>query len=331
MDQHADHNHQDDQRRDLIELHPPCRAMPDAFVKPPNFVRTCYRNRMFSLEPHSPQDRPARIAIVSSALALVLAGCDASAPEPTPANVQLEAPVRPPAPLSPAPPPRLSRADFIDAARQATSQYTAAEKPAATDPLVGRTFSIKIAFGCSGPTPLAGEHVSGVAGWSWGDEGKTIVLNMTPGDWAGSALIAGSADAPDWEAVEGFWIPRPWMESERCPTVQGDPLQTANIGAAPQTLGLAAIFEAGGSRIGRRNGRAYMFTIRPEGEAPLKPPPQGYRLILAGRIASYPNGRAIRCGAPGPDQRPVCVVATKLDRVAFEEADGTMLSEWRPG
>ncbi|GLI98975.1 hypothetical protein Sbs19_27930 [Sphingobium sp. BS19] len=154
---------------------------------------------------------------------------------------------------------------------------------------------------------------------------------MVPGDWARSALIAEGADAPDWEAVEGFWIPRPWLASESCPNVRSDPLQTAKADAAPQTVGLAAIFEAGGSRIGRRNGRAYTFTVRPEGDVPLKPPAQGYRLVLEGRIASYPNNRAIRCRAAGPDQRPVCVVAAKLDRVAFETPEGKMLSEWRPG
>lgn len=285
---------------------------------------------MFSPELYPPQTSRLHEAIAALALILLLAGCKAPAPEPEPANVQIEAP-RPTPIREPAPPVRLSRADLIDAVSEAASQYAGGEKPAASDPLVGRTFSIKIAFGCAGPVPALDGDSSGIAAWSWGDEGKTIVLNMTPGDWARSALIAGSADAPDWEAVEGFWVPRPWMMSDGCPKVQGDPLQTANLSAAPQTVGLAAVFEAGGSRIGRRNGRAYTFTVRPSDNAPLKPPMQGYRLILEGRTASYPDGRAIRCRAAGPNQRPVCVVATKLDRVAFEEADGKILSEWRPG
>lgn len=170
-----------------------------------------------------------------------------------------------------------------------------------------------------------------MARWTPGPDGKTIELRMTPGDWAGSALIAAGTDAPAWEAVEGFWIPRPWLDSESCPVVKGDPLQTVELSAAPQTLGLAAIFEEGGSRIGRRNGRAYTFTVRAKGETPLPTPRQGYRMALEGRIASFPDGRAIRCRAPGPDQRPVCVVAAKLDRVAFEDAEGETLSEWRPG
>lgn len=283
-------------------------------------------------EPNPTKHRLACKVIVASGLALVLTGCEQQAPEPS-TNLQTEAPPQPTPRSLPAPVPVLLRGDIVSAAGRAASAYSGGETQEGTDPLVGRTFSIKIAFGCSGATPASPDvdEPSGLASWAWGSEGKTIELKMNPGDWTGSALIVGSADAPAWEAVEGFWVPRPWLASESCPNVRGDPLHTANAGAAPQTLGLAAIFEAGGSRIGRRNGRAYRFTIRPEGDVPLKPPAQGYRLVLEGRIASYPDGRAIRCRAAGPDQRPVCVVATKLDRVAFEEPEGKMLSEWRPG
>lgn len=233
----------------------------------------------------------------------------------------------------PAPVPDLSRSDIVAAAAKAASDYAEGAQPEGKDPLVGRIFAVRIPFGCSGPAPPVAQEgdLAGLANWTPGPEGKTIELRMTPDEWAGSALIAGDAEAPTWEAVEGFWIARPWLASEGCPAVKGDPLQTSDAGAAPQTLGLAAVFEKGGSRIGRRNGRAYSFTIRAEGEAPLAPPRQGYRLVLAGRIASFPDGRAIRCRASGPDQRPVCVIAATLDRVAFEDAEGGKLSEWRPG
>ncbi len=273
-----------------------------------------------------------RKASAVALLALVLAGCEQETSK-APDSVASEAPERPAPKTLPTAVPVLARGDLISAAGRAASDYVGGAERPSPDPLVGRTFSIKIAFGCSGPASGSPEtsEAPGLASWSWGSEEKAIELRMAPGDWAGSALIAGSADAPDWEAVEGFWIPRPWLLSESCPTVRGDPLQTANAGAAPQTLGLAAVFETGGSRIGRRNGRAYTFTIRPDGDTPVQAPAQGYRLVLAGRVASFPDGRAIRCRATGPDQRPVCVVATNLDRVAFEGADGKMLSEWRPG
>ena len=65
-----------------------------------------------------------------------------------------------------------------------------------------------------------------------------------------------------------------------------------------------------------------------------QPPPAptgGYRLILEGRMSAFADGRAIRCRASSPDQRPVCIGAVQLDRVAFEDAGGAVLSEWRPG
>lgn len=297
----------------------------------PLFFETCYRRTMLFHEPSPPAVRLVQNIIALSLVGLTMSGCERQAPDPAPENVQAEAA---PEPRSvPAPLPLLTRADLISAAGQAASNYAGGSRQSGSDPLVGRTFSVKIAFGCSGPTLSSpeGDYASGLAGWSWGTEGKTIELKMTPGDWTGSALIAGGADAPDWEAVEGFWLPRPWLATEGCPTVRRDPLQTANVGAAPQTVGLAAIFEAGGSRVGRRNGRAYTVTIRPESDVPVQPSASGYRLILEGRIGSYPDARAIRCRATGPDHRPVCVVAAKLDRVAFEMPDGKMLSEWRSG
>ena len=290
---------------------------------------------MYCQQSHSPEHRRAFELILASLLAVTLAGCKQQASEAA-NDVQTETP-SPVGPSLPAPIPVLSRGDLINAANLAASAYAAGENSAGTDPLVGRTFSVKVAFGCSGPAleapatgPVTGD-ASGLASWSLENEGETIELQMTPGEWAVSALMAGSPEAPNWEAVDGFWITRPWMSADPCPSVAGDPVQAADRRADPQTLGLAAIFETDGSRIGRRNGRAYTFTLRAKDDTPLQPPANGYRLVLEGRVASFPDGRAIRCRATGPDQRPVCVAATRLDRVAFEGAEGNLLSEWRPG
>ena len=48
-------------------------------------------------------------------------------------------------------------------------------------------------------------------------------------------------------------------------------------------------------------------------------------------MAAFADGRAVRCRAAGPDQRPICIGAVQLDRVAFEDAQGAVLSEWRGG
>lgn len=271
-----------------------------------------------------------------SLAALALAGCNRDAPENAAANVQAEAPptVRvPAAPVALAPPPALTRGDLVRAAGGAASAYAEGEAPSSADPLVGRSFAVRLPFGCNGPVPAdaAADEGDGLPTWSWGPERKTIQLTMTPSDWAGSAMLSQAGTSDQWEAVEGFWVPHPWLLSEGCPAVQGDPLQTGVPPASPQTVGLAAMFEQGGSRLGRRNGRPYEHTIRAKGDAPLAPPEDGFRMLLEGRIASFPNSRAIACRASGPNQRPICIVAIQLDRVAYEDAGGSVLSEWRPG
>jgi len=276
-----------------------------------------------------------RMAITLFAISLATAACDTTPSNGTDANLQnavVVAPLPVRTPVVPAPLPNLGRSDLVAAAEAAASAYALAQASEGTDPLVGRSFAIRVPFGCSGATvdpAVAGDN-AGLAGWTWGPDRKTIEISMTPGDWLNSALIAGGQAPTGWEAVEGFWVPRPWLTSDACPKVRRDPLQPATS-ASGQTLGIAAVFETDGSRIGRRNGRAYAFTVRAEGDAELTPPTDGYRMLLAGRIVAFPDGRATRCRASGPDDRPVCVIATTLDRVAFEDAGGKMLSEWRPG
>lgn len=264
---------------------------------------------------------------------LLLAGLAACTPddrEPAPANSQAPAPPAPPAREPPAPL-ALSRADLIVAAAQAASTYAAGTEPPAADPLVDRTFRVQLPFGCDGPTPLAEAAVTaGLAQWRPGLEGKTITLDLTPADWTGSAWLGGG-EGGQWEAIEGYWLARPWLVPDGCPKLRADPLATGPRTPAAQTLGLAAVYEAGGSRVGRRKGRAYSFVIRGTDGTPVVAPAGGYRLRLEGRIGTFAGGRAVRCRADGLDQRPVCVVAIRLDRVAFEDAEGNVLSDWRTG
>jgi hypothetical protein len=272
--------------------------------------------------------RPVAV-LTTVAAALLLAQCDRNRPEPIDAEPVAADPV--PVPGVPALT-TLNRADLLAATSRAASAYAAGEQMEGTDALVGRQFSIRIPFGCNGPRPTQAEAAGdGLARWSWGPENQTIQLSLTPGDWLNTALIAGTSES-DWEAVEGFWVPRPWLTAGDCSTVRADPLQSGAGAPSPQTVGLAAVFGADDSRVGRRNGRAYAFTIRPTGDTPLAAPTRGYRVVLEGRLAGFPDGRAIRCRASNPDQRPVCIAAMRLDRVGFTNADGSvLLSEWRPG
>ena len=285
------------------------------------------------------------LAVASVASGLALAGCDAGAPPPP---APPAAPVTLPPPALPRPPPPLGRAELLDALDEAASAFAAGSPGPATD-VAGRRFTIRQAFGCS--PPAAGEPTGGLddgqARLLRRPGGDTLELNLRPADWIAAPMIAGAGAA--WEAVEGFWLPWPWMRADGCPTLApAEPPQpapapaaapakapvaatpvTAPVATPPQTAGLAAVFAHGSSRLAQRDGRAFRHVIR--GEAAAQPPAGGYRLVLEGRFAAFPDGRAIRCAAPGPQARPVCVAAAEIDRIAFETAEGELLSEWRRG
>tara|TARA_R110002167_G_scaffold56272_1_gene159784 strand:+ start:785 stop:1654 length:870 start_codon:yes stop_codon:yes gene_type:complete len=273
-------------------------------------------------------------ALLVAATSLFLSQCDRK--EPAPAEPVVETPDTPavaPPPVLPVATPPLNRGDLLTATARAASAYAAGETPSGSDPLVGRPFAIRMAFGCGGPTnaPAESTTADGLARATWGPDHKSIRLSLTPGAWADSALIAGAGAEAAWEAVEGFWAPRPWLLTDACPGMGRDPLQGGAVAPASQTVGLAAVFATGGSRLAQRNGRAYRYTVRAEGDQPLTAPEGGYRVVLEGRVVGFPGGRAIRCRASGPDQRPVCIAAVQLDRVAFETAAGAALGEWRKG
>lgn len=274
--------------------------------------------------------RPFRRVLVPVALAAIipqLASCDRDELSPDDPAPEAATPTPAPTPLQPTAP--LSRADLLAAVSRAASAYAAGQIADGVDPLVGRHFAIRTPFGCAGPAPATGVE-DGVAAWSWGPDQKTIQLSLTPGGWLNTALIAGAGDG-DWESVEGVWLPRPWLATDACPSIRTDALQSGQPAPSPQTVGLAAISEKTDSRAGRRNGRAYTFTIRGEDDRAPSAPVDGYRTLLEGRVAAFPGGRAVRCRASSPDQRPVCIVAIRLDRVAFTEASGNVLTEWRAG
>lgn len=261
------------------------------------------------------------------ALLLLACGPKETAPPPPPPKIE---PPPPEIPKIIAPPPSLSRADLLAAATTAASAYASGVAAEGTDPLAGRSFTIRTPFGCNPDAKPA----PGLAGRTLRAKGRAAELSLTPADWSGSPLVAAAVEAKVWDAVEGYWIDRPWLQSDHCPPAAARAADVDDAEAAPapspQTLGLAAVFEPEGSRFGRRNGRAYSFTVRSEGEAPPPIPARGYRLVLEGRFAAFPDGRSIHCRAETPDRRPLCIAAAQLDRVAFEDADtGSVISEWR--
>ena len=266
--------------------------------------------------------------VAAVALGLMVSGCPRNAEEPAPPAQPIETPTIPqiPTPAATA----LTRANLLDAARRAGSDYASGTAPEGVDALVGRTFSIVNPVGCSGPAAgLPAEAADGLARVAWNGDRTVIQFSLAPGNWTDSALITGANG--NWEEVEGIWLTRPWLETEACPVVRSDPLQSAAAAPTGQTVGLAIVHSQEGSRLDRRNGRAYAHALRGENEAPAQWPEGGLRLRLEGRVVGFPGGQAFRCRAAGPDAAPVCVAAVQLDRVALESPSGEALSEWRGG
>ena len=173
----------------------------------------------------------------------------------------------------------------------------------------------------------APEKDSAWASWSYGADDKAIRIRAKPEDWTQSAF-AGDLGGPDaFEAVEGFWIPRPWAASESCPSRKPDPLEAAPT-PSPQTVGLVSLHEKGASRLTRRGGRPYELVVkRPDNGEPFAP--QGLQLVLSGRVIGFPGGAAIRCRSAGPELRPVCLTSVRIEHVTLvDPATDETLGNW---
>lgn len=271
-------------------------------------------------------------------VALVAAGVVITRPaaETPPAEAPKAAPTA--TPIVPAIVPRpllpLTRADLVDAAAQAASRFASGE-PAPASELPGRRFVLNLPFGCDGP---AADLKAVPTGWSYDQDSGTLRAKVTPETWTDAPVLKAIAGGAAFEAAEGFWIARPWQRSETCPakaaapqpspTATATPVPTATPGAARQTLGLVELFEPGAKRQERRNGRPYQAvqTVEP-GELPLD---RGLRLVVEGRLVALAEGQAIGCWSPSPDQRPVCLINVRFDRIAITGPTGDhLLAEWK--
>lgn len=243
-----------------------------------------------------------------------------AAPKPVgPSPLNIETP-----PLS-LPSPPLSRKELIAAAGRAASAYAAGEPPPSEDAgLVGQTFRVQIPFGCNGPLDPAAQKPT--AWFTYDRARRTLRISVRPQDWTKADWVRALVGESDYEAIEGFWLPRPWTTSEECPAATTGDSQTS--AQTPQTLGLAMFFGPKSSRALQRGSRPYEYVGKaPDGDAPVAP--KGYRLTIAGRITGFEGKEPVRCRADSPAQRPVCLFAVAFDHVSFDDpATGATLAEW---
>ncbi|MBI2248887.1 MAG: hypothetical protein HYU61_03250 [Brevundimonas diminuta] len=255
-------------------------------------------------------------------------------------------PPEPAAPADPAPPPTvvldssLNRAALLAALTEAGTALADGQTRDAA--LTGRTVSVRLPFGCGGEAAVAGE-AGGLPRLVRNADGS-LTLTVTPEDLGASALVPATREGAvdKWEAVEGFWIARPWSGLDACPAsaaltapapeLAPSPAQTAiktpaegkttetktvdDVAAPPivqleRSAGLAAVFETGGSRLGRRQGQAYIHVIRGlrgrQGR-PLRPEGRRKPAGLHRRSAAGPAGlRGWGHGRPSQRMAPALI------------------------
>lgn len=263
-------------------------------------------------------------------LAATLASC---APEPADTNPVKEASqgaeglqggVRPILPVVAAP---LSRRDLLLAAAEAASAFSVgAPDNAEQRALDGRLFSFAIRL-CEGDRGLFDAKL---------DKGKAVLRIRVQPDLDAKALGSGFAEQDRYEAVEGFWVPRPWLLDAACPVADAsarsqapppDARATATAGDfAPvsPTIGIAQFLEEGSARSPRRAGRAYEVTrkISPGTE-------QGaVDLLIEGRISALADGRSIICSGPAATAPPQCIISVRVDQVILRQPGGNVLAKW---
>lgn len=272
----------------------------------------------------------AGIVILALVVAAVLSGRrdpPAASPAPVDTGEAVSAApklITPPAPL---PEPALRRGELVAAAARAAAAYAAGASPPADDRgLVGRPFEIVIPFGCAGPssTPSADP-----ARWTFDLKNRSITLTAQPQVWTDTGWVRTLVGQDDSDRIEGFWIPRPWLAAETCPTARAPDPGAPAASASEPTVGVVRVFGADDTRVGRRDGRPYQV-VRKATDQELSTSVREYRLVLNGRISAFADGQPIRCHSASIDRRPACLLGAEIDRVAFlDPVSGEVLAEWR--
>lgn len=266
---------------------------------------------------------PLAIALVAVAVLLFATFSRKPPAPPAPPPPPAPAPVQTAPSFKPEPP--LDRAALIAIGDRAAAAY-AAGGPAAKSEIIGRSFILRLPFGCAGPQASPG---IAQAAYAYDPTRKTIRVTVRPAVWTNLPQIQSLPNAGQLEAVQGFWLERPWSDAETCPPPRSGPPPAAPTPPSVETLGLASLFETGGSRVQRRGDRPYEV-VRKVGEDDAALVSHSYRLVLEGRVSGFPGGQAARCWSETAAHRPVCLLGVTIDRVAIEDGQsGEVLGEWR--
>jgi len=249
-------------------------------------------------------------------------------------------------PSVPTPQPPIDRAALLSAVAQAASATAAgAEVPESLRDLDGRQFELRIRFGCRGQsTDLPAQWL----GWAYEPESRTLRVRARPTISADDPLVA-KLGGEQFESVEGFWIPRPWLLEALCPAAaaaqpaapeqdsgaeeadedaaEGPPPEPVPVSAR---IGIAQFFSASDARTRRRDSRPYQTVKTLQEGTPISS--QGFNLVLSGRLRALPGRPVIDCWSVGSDSPPDCIISAVFQRVWIERPDNReVVAEWGGG
>lgn len=264
--------------------------------------------------------------------AVLLASCNGPADQPdappTQASVVASLPV--------AEPP-LDREALLLAVGRAASDFAAGRDDVERQrELGGKRFEVRLRVGCPGD---AGESPQA----SFDPTTRVLRIGVKPGISKDTAFVR-HLGYPGVEAVEGFWLLRPWLLEVACPRTIAPPPEPAEADGSPTVaapapalpiaaaaeaeVGIAQFYTAEDSRLARRDSKAFAVTVKLEPE--VQPSATGYDLLLSGRLARLPDGRVIACEGTR-DVRPSCIVSVSFDNVALAVPGGETLAKWTSG
>lgn len=242
-----------------------------------------------------------------------------TAPKPSPAVKEPESPI------IPLPPPPLDRSALLSAAAAAADAIAGGSAlPRSNADLLGRSFVLRLPFGCRGEKR---DGEKSWAGWVFNPKSRALRLSARTSDLGQADWMKELAGEMTFDAVEGFWIARPWTRADQCADLKK---QTAGAMATAlsEQLAIAQFFSPEGSRTLRRGERPYSSTVKlTEDEAPSA---AGYQMQLEGRLTGFPDGQPVHCVQHDSDLPPRCVIAVEFERVAFiAPGKDQPLVEWR--
>jgi hypothetical protein len=252
------------------------------------------------------------------------------------------------APVVPALPivvPPLSREGLLLAVAHAASAAALGQSDTEEQrQLDGKRFELRMRFGCDDDASATPDDPRS---WTFDEKRRVLSLQVKP-ELNKKLPLIEELSGSSYEAVEGFWIRRPWLLTAACPA--SPPEETAPEGAASSKadtkeaasekpaatpsaaagltprIGIAQFFTATDARTHRRDNRAYKTTrVLKEGETPSA---DGYDLVISGRLRRLADGRVIACRVDDPSTPPDCILSAEFDKVSIELPSGEVIAKW---